>query len=374
MARGALDAKSLHARKLGSPSDRILTLGCRRPHTFASLSPLPTFLRNVAAPPSLLQLDPRCTYARPPPSNRPGDRQNIPGFIRAYKAGKHKIMMGNNENLFDLSYIDNVVHAHLLAAEKLGTSVPSSVFDYRIKPTSASLPRRKLPTSLTTGGGSGSGVVDTEKADLLLAEEPRLPAGRNRFDQWFDLQSIPAEDKEKVEIPISGEAYFISNGEALPFWSWARAIWYAYAGHDRKMFALLPDVGLGFVTLENWWCWLVGKESAMPKAAVYYSITKRTYNIEKARRLLGYEPLVGVDEGLKRSIKVSWAGFRSMGGGLSFNWARRNDACPRHPNQYQSDTRHAPAHPSNPFLDVAHQWYKENEASIEAAATAAKKA
>jgi len=226
----------------------------------------------------------------------PGDRQNIPGFIKAYKAGKHKVMMGSNENLFDLTYVGNVVHAHLLAAEKLGTSVPASVFDDRLKPTSPSLPRRRLPTSVDNAQANGSAPAPTEG-------EPILSANRNRFDQWFDLQSIPESDKDTVQLPIAGEAYFVSNGEPLPFWSWARAIWQAYSGHDRKMFALPPDIGLAFVTLENWYCWLVGKESTMPIEKVYYSITKRTYNIEKARRMLGYEPIVGVDEGLKLSIQ-----------------------------------------------------------------------
>lgn len=237
--------------------------------------------------------------------HRPGDRQNIPGWIRAYKNGKYKFCMGHNENMFDWTYIDNVVHAHLLAAEKLGSRVHVGEFDERLKPVSLSVDRRQLPTSRTSplpGDGGAQMIHDTQDVGK---EDPPLPALRNRLDQWFDLKFVPAEERDAAFLPVAGEAYFISNGEPVPFWSWGRAIWHEYTGHhNRKMFALPPEVGLMYATAENWLCWLLGKQSAIPKTYITLSSSKRYYNIEKARRMLGYEPLVGLDEGLKRSIQV----------------------------------------------------------------------
>lgn len=49
----------------------------------------------------------------------PGDRQMIPGLLEVMHAGKTKWQIGDNENLFDVTYIENAAYAHILAAEKL---------------------------------------------------------------------------------------------------------------------------------------------------------------------------------------------------------------------------------------------------------------
>lgn len=47
--------------------------------------------------------------------------------------------------------------------------------------------------------------------------------------------------------------------------------------------------------------WLTGKEVTLTKFKVAFSCATRYYNIEKARRVLGYEPRVGMQEAIKRS-------------------------------------------------------------------------
>lgn len=51
----------------------------------------------------------------------PGDRQLIPRLLERGRAGALKIV-GAGVNRVDIAYIDNVVHAHILAAENLETS------------------------------------------------------------------------------------------------------------------------------------------------------------------------------------------------------------------------------------------------------------
>ena len=52
------------------------------------------------------------------------------------------------------------------------------------------------------------------------------------------------------------------------------------------------------------WGGLVGKEPAFTKFRVQFSCVNRWHNIEKARRVLGYEPQVGLEEGMKRMLEV----------------------------------------------------------------------
>lgn len=49
----------------------------------------------------------------------PHDRQNIPVVLNAAKNGKMKFIIGDGKNIVDFTYVENVTHGHLLAAEAL---------------------------------------------------------------------------------------------------------------------------------------------------------------------------------------------------------------------------------------------------------------
>lgn len=49
----------------------------------------------------------------------PGDRQLVPGLRNVAKLGQSKFQIGDNNNLFDWTYVGNVADAHVLAAQKL---------------------------------------------------------------------------------------------------------------------------------------------------------------------------------------------------------------------------------------------------------------
>lgn len=51
------------------------------------------------------------------------------GFVEAAKNGKSKYQIGNGKNLFDWTYVENVAHAHAIAADKLteGSAIAGQV-------------------------------------------------------------------------------------------------------------------------------------------------------------------------------------------------------------------------------------------------------
>ncbi|XP_077002314.1 sterol-4-alpha-carboxylate 3-dehydrogenase, decarboxylating [Tamandua tetradactyla] len=49
----------------------------------------------------------------------PRDPQLVPVLIEAARSGKMKFVIGNGENLVDFTFVENVVHGHILAAEQL---------------------------------------------------------------------------------------------------------------------------------------------------------------------------------------------------------------------------------------------------------------
>lgn len=62
----------------------------------------------------------------------PGDQQMLPQLVKAAKEGKMKVIVGNGMNLVDFTYIDNVIHGHLLAAQSLANGSSTAGKCYNI--------------------------------------------------------------------------------------------------------------------------------------------------------------------------------------------------------------------------------------------------
>lgn len=66
----------------------------------------------------------RTVALRPAGIFGPGDRQMIPNLRLMAERGQNKIQLGDNNNLFDVTYAGNVAYSHVLAAQKLLAGAP----------------------------------------------------------------------------------------------------------------------------------------------------------------------------------------------------------------------------------------------------------
>lgn len=200
------------------------------------------------------------------------------------KTGKTAFQIGSNENLFDWTYVDNVVHAHLVAAERLELSVSFAELDTRLPPVDKDIPRRALPTSTYRP----ESLMPAEKAlnpAFVNTSVPDAPLGasRTQFDQWFP-NSTNSNPDEPYSIPIAGQAFFITNGEPIYFWDFPRAVWAEYNGHVSPYTIALPvAVGLAAASAGEVISGWLGKVPTLTRGKVVYSTTHRYYNIEKVR-------------------------------------------------------------------------------------------
>lgn len=218
------------------------------------------------------------------PSRRPGDRQALPGVLDVLKSGKTNFQIGDNTNLFDWTYVDNVVHAHLVAAERLDATVPFEALATRITPVEKDLPRRILPTSTYRPPS----LYDLEKKidpSFENTSEPDAPllAARNRFDQFYPTEEMV----DQGDLRVAGQAFFITNGEPIPFWDFPRAVWAEYNGHVPSFVVPLPvSVGLTFASIGEGIGFITRKTPNLTRGKVVYSTANRYYNIEKVRVLI----------------------------------------------------------------------------------------
>ena len=167
-----------------------------------------------------------------------GDTMVLYHLINILHQGRSGVQVGDNDNLFDFTYVENVAHGHLLAARAL----------------------------------------------LVTAASKTIPL-----------------DNEKVD----GEAFLITNDSPVYFWDFARAVWNAAGSpHGTEHVRVLPrSVGMVLGYLSECFFWAIGKPPTFNRQRIVYSCMTRYYDISKAKKRLGYQPLVSLDEGVKRSVK-----------------------------------------------------------------------
>lgn len=243
----------------------------------------------------------------------PGDRQTLIPLVNAVKKGQAKLQVGSNTNLVDWTYVGNVVKAHLIAAEKLSSSTAMTpreeLLEYSIPSISRTTGERRIPTSRARP--IGPAVIRPSNADELEAAFA-LPRSaevrafvRSRYDP-LGAVALAREDEEPLQV--AGRVFNITNGEPVYFWDTLRTLMLGVGAppNDVNRRWVLPwSVGYVFAWAAEWVSWLKGTEPTFTQARVTYMCASRYYNIEKARRVLGYEPDVGMMEGIERTLEVS---------------------------------------------------------------------
>lgn len=163
-----------------------------------------------------------------------------------------RMQLGSNDNLFDFTYVGNVALAHTLAAARL------------------------LATAARTPETGQAAPLDFERVD--------------------------------------GEAFFVTNDAPVYFWDMAHALW-ALTGRvvepDRVVALPEPLLMVLGAVLEGVFG-LFGKRPRLTRREARYSCMTRYYSCDKAKRRLGYEPVVGMDEGVRRAAAEAVARDRGL--------------------------------------------------------------
>lgn len=247
----------------------------------------------------------------------PGDRQVIAGFYQVYQRGQTQFQIGDNTNLFDWTYVANAAYAHLLAADKL---IPSSekVVEQVKENLSIALPYINCTTGkqhVPTSEARPLGPALEPSPDVLQAaanwDDPNYqpvlrPAVRGRYDQLSTSALVRDGD---APLHVAGQVFFITNGEPMYFWDVPRMAYRFFDAHfatqktKGRIISFPREIGMLMASAAEMWSWLTGKQPGLTRFRVTFSCVFRVHNIEKARRVLGYEPQVGLEEGLKRTLE-----------------------------------------------------------------------
>lgn len=172
--------------------------------------------------------------------------QLIPGMMKALRKSQTKFQLGDNENLFDFTYVGNAAHAHILAAIAL----------------------------LTTAKQFGSMTpLDFERADGV----PFLITNTTPIYFWDFARAVWAAAGDPVSLSAPNSIWTINE-----------------------------PLGLFIAGLLEWVFWILfwgGKQPSMTRGIVKYSCMTRYFDTGRAQRVLGYRPVWGLEEAVGRTVR-----------------------------------------------------------------------
>ncbi|WOL02646.1 3beta-hydroxysteroid-dehydrogenase/decarboxylase [Canna indica] len=162
----------------------------------------------------------------------PGDRLMVPSLAAAAKAGKSKYIIGDGNNVYDFTYVENVAYAHICAERTLATDV----------------------------GAKKAG----------------------------------------------GQAYFITNAEPIKFWEFMSLILEGL-GYERPGTKLPVSFMMPIAHMVEWTYKLFSRYGMpvpqLTPSRIRLLSCNRTFSCSKAKDQIGYEPIVPLKDGLKKTIE-----------------------------------------------------------------------
>ena len=102
----------------------------------------------------------------------------------------------------------------------------------------------------------------------------------------------------------AGEVFFIQNNEPITFRELTLAVWKEFGHYPPFEIEIPKSLGYLVGVLLEYWSQLSGKPTTISRGSVLDACAMRYASGDKARQILGYEPLVSFEEGLRRSCKV----------------------------------------------------------------------
>ena len=170
-----------------------------------------------------------------------GDNQLIPPIHACIAKDETRWIIGNGTNLWDTVYVGNVAEAHMLAVDNLLHFKSEKSKGYRIVTESA-----------------------------------------------------------------GGETFFIQNNEPISFREFSLAVWKQF-GHFPPAFQVRIPQGLGWLLglFAEVITRIAGTPTTLSRGSVMDACAMRYASGDKAKRILGYQPRVGLEAGIERSCRVS---------------------------------------------------------------------
>ena len=100
------------------------------------------------------------------------------------------------------------------------------------------------------------------------------------------------------------EVFFISNNQPLPFRDFSLAVWAEFGHYPPFQVHVPQSVAYVFGCVGEYVTWLTGKSTTLSRGSVKDACETRYFNCEKAGKILGYFPNIGMVDGTRIACEV----------------------------------------------------------------------
>ncbi|KAH8654968.1 hypothetical protein BGZ60DRAFT_385822 [Tricladium varicosporioides] len=124
-------------------------------------------------------------------------------------------------------------------------------------------------------------------------------------------EKVPQAENAQQRKKVGGEAFFITNGEPVEFWTFARLVWRLAGDCTPPEKIIVVPMWLAFFVayITEWIVWAFSAGTRRPekfnKSQMENCSLNRTFDITKAKERLLWEPMVSLEEGARRGVE--WA-------------------------------------------------------------------
>jgi len=169
------------------------------------------------------------------------------------------------------------------------------------------------------------GFIDAAKAGK---SKIRLGDGSNLMD-WTYVGNVAQAHIlafQKLQEPssgVAGEAFFITNGEPIPFWDMATFVW-KNLDYPTPRYSIPAWIILFLSLITDFFVRLLAPIKEIHPTLTYFRVVNATahryFSIEKAKRLLGYYPKTS----LKDAMEITLTSFQHLRNSASSNNKKSN--------------------------------------------------
>lgn len=159
-------------------------------------------------------------------------------------------------------------------------------------------------------GENDDQLIPSIHACIAKGETPfKIGSGLNLWDTDYVGNVADAHILALINLfgcqTASGEIFFIQNNQPVPFRDICLEVWKCFQ-HVPPYEIMIPE-SLGWImgSLSELYSWLARKPTTLSRGSVMDACSTRYASGRKARRILGHQPKVGLEEGLRISCEVS---------------------------------------------------------------------
>jgi nucleoside-diphosphate-sugar epimerase len=161
----------------------------------------------------------------------------------------------------------------------------------------------RVPCTIVRPGdvyGPRSRVWATIPAELIRARRFSLPGGGRGIHSPVYIDNLVDGVVMAAESPAAnGQIFTLSDGIGVPY----REFFAPYAELvGRRLITTPTPVALAFASVARQALRFAPGDNEVNRASARYLLRTGTYSIRKAREVLGWEPRVGLQEGLARTV------------------------------------------------------------------------